>query len=318
MEFANELGLRHQQHHRLRPHPLRHLAGQGRRVAGPFHRHPPAGRAAAAPRTSLGSSGSRSDLVRLPREHRRRGVHRRRHRRRTSPGSTTAQTRLQRRTAGAGRAGRRGRPQGRRRDLRRPPADPDEDGHGDSPRSGADQSTAQLAAKGITARELVRGVNTAQVRRLPQRRGGPRRQARSTDASRHRRRRQAGRVRQRRASCSSRCSLAFLVAGIDGPRDEPQHAPAAQRGLRASPSSGCRCWSTSSPGPTPAGSTPGSRPSRSPRTRRDRRGRPRLRPGAPRGRAARRRAGPAAGQRQRDLHQPLAPQPGPHRAPARP
>ncbi len=48
--------------------------------------------------------------------------------------------------------------------------------------------------------------------------------------------------------------------------------------------------------------------------RRDRRGRPRLRPGAPRGGTARRGAGAAARQRQRDLHQPEPAQPGPHPA----
>ncbi len=51
---------------------------------------------------------------------------------------------------------------------------------------------------------------------------------------------------------------------------------------------------------------------------RDRRSRPRLRPGPPRGRTTGRRAGPAPWKHQRDLHQPVAPQPVADRGPADP
>ena len=85
---------------------------------------------------------------------------------------------------------------------------------------------------------------------------------------------------------------------------------------RTSPRTGCPSWSSSSPSPTRRTSTPPS--SRSVSHTRDEIGQVArgLRRGAPRGGPTRRRAGAAARQRQRDVHQPLAPQPGPDPAPA--
>ena len=84
--------------------------------------------------------------------------------------------------------------------------------------------------EGHHRRELV-AVTTAQVRRLPPDRDGPRRQG-GDRGRRHRRRRQARRVHHR---CRRR--VVALLARVhpgrpDGPPDEPLDAPAAQRRLR--------------------------------------------------------------------------------------
>ena len=93
-----------------------------------------------------------------------------------------------------------------------------------------------------------------------------------------------------------------------GTADEPFHAHAAFGSLRHRRAATADAGRPALPDRTRPGRHPGpAHPHRL--TRRDRRGRPRLRPGPPRGGQTRGRAGHAPWKRQRDLHQPVAPQP---------
>ena len=242
----------HRQHHLLRPHRLRDLADQGRDVPGALHRHAPADRAGPA-----GGTTSPSSRIALTSYAYLEGIAIEEY----VGGGTEADARklqdaeAQIKSDGAAQAAE---AKQKNPDYVPPPANPTTMVVAISTmqsRDGAER--AALAEKGIST-ENWWAVTTLKYDAYRTDRVGPDRQGRVRGVG-HRGRREDRRDHHRRGRGRGPAP-GVHPRRCGGPPDEPRDAPAAQRRLRRRRAAPADAGRPALRAPTPAGSTPGSRP----------------------------------------------------------